>query len=264
MVQTLDKIDQRILFYLAQDARRTSAPDITRDFDVTAATIRNRIKQLEDRGVIQGYHANIDYEKTDGKLTYLFLCNTDTTQRESFAQTALTIPGVIHVREVMSGRQNLHIEAVGQDKAEITRIARDLSNLGIEIESEALVQRDYHTPYHPFGPEPATAATASNLTNLHELAGDAKIVDVTVAENADANGQRIKTLSKEGLLRDDLLIIAIERGDEVLMPNGETTIHEGDLVTVLSQDGEAEDAIELFTGPPNTETPDTPGDTNEV
>lgn len=256
MVDSLDKIDQRILFYLAQDARRTSAPDITTDLDVSAATIRNRIKQLEERGVIQGYHANIDYEQTDGRLTYLFICNTDTAQREYFVQKVLTIPGVIHVREVMSGRRNLHIEAVGEDKAEITRIARDLSNLGIEIESEALVQRDYHTPYQPFGPDSTTAGATSNLTNLHELAGDAQVVDVTVAEDARANGKRIETLSNEGLLRGDLLIVAIERGDEVLMPNGETTIHEGDLVTVLSQRGEAEDVTELFTGSSETKPVD--------
>lgn len=248
MTESLDKIDERILFYLAQDARHTSAPDITADLDVSAATIRNRIKQLEERGVIQGYHANIDYERTDGKLTYLFICNTDTTQRERAARDVLTVPGVIHVREVMSGRRNLHVEAVGEDKAEITRIARDLSNLGVEIESEALVQRDYHTPYQPFGPDSSTSTPASNLTNLHELAGDARVIDVTVGESAEAEGRRIEALSDEGLLREGLLIVTIERGDEILMPNGETILRAGDIVTVLSQHGEDDDFVELFTG----------------
>lgn len=248
MTESLDKIDERILFYLAQDARHTSAPDITADLDVSAATIRNRIKQLEERGVIQGYHANIDYERTNGKLTYLFIGNTDTPQREHLAREVLTVPGVIHVREVMSGRRNLHIEAVGADKAEITRIARDLSNLGVEIESEALVQRDYHTPYQPFGPDSSTSTPTSNLTNLHELAGDARVIDVTVGENAKAEGRRIEALSDEGLLREGLLIVTIERGDEILMPNGETILRAGDIVTVLSQHGAADDFVELFTG----------------
>lgn len=251
MVETLDKIDRRILYHLAQDARRTSAPDITADLDVSAATIRNRIKQLEERGVIQGYHANIDYEKTGGKLTYVFQCDTDTPRREYYAREALGVPGVIHVRELMSGRRNLHIEAVGQDKAEITRIGRDLSNLGLEIADEALVQRDYHHPYQPFGPESSPSSTVSNLTNLRELAGDAKVVDVTVAESSVANGRSIRELSEDGILEEGLLIVAIERGEEIIMPNGETTIRAGDLLTVLSQHAEPEDITGHFTGQTN-------------
>lgn len=248
MTNPIDEIDKRILFHLARDARRTSAPDITQDLDVSAATIRNRIKQLEERGVIRGYHANIDYEKTGGKLTYLFICNTDTPHREYLAREALDVPGVIHVREVMSGRRNLHVEAIGEDKREITRIGRDLSNMGLVIEDEALVQRDYHHPYQPFGPKSALSLTVSNLMNLRELAGEAKVVDLTVAESAEASGRKIRDLSDEGLLKDGLLIVAIERGDEVITPNGETEVRAGDLVTVLSQRGEAEDFTELFTG----------------
>lgn len=249
MNNTLDEIDRRILYRLAQDARRTSAPDISTDLDVSAATIRNRINQLENRGVIEGYHANIDYEKTNGKLTYLFICDSDPPRREYFVRKALEIPGVIHVRELMSGRRNLHIEAVGEDKTEITRISRDLSNLGVEIEDEALVQRDVHRPYQPFGPESALSSPSSNLTNLQELAGDAKMIDVTVAEHADANGKTIQQLSESGLIREGLLIVAIERDGEVLMPNGETTIKEEDLITILSQHGDVEELVKIFSGP---------------
>lgn len=248
MTQSLDEIDKRILFYLAHDARHTSAPDITRDLDVSAATIRNRIRGLEERGVIQGYHANIDYEKTGGKLTYLFMCDADTPRREYFAREALDVPGVVHVREVMSGRQNLHVEAIGEDKQEITRIGRDLSNLGLEIRDEALVQRDYHHPYQPFGPESALSPSVGNLMNLQELAGDAKVVDVIVSESGRAAGLEIRELSEAGLLHDGSLIVAIERGDEVIMPNGNTEIRPGDVVTVLSQDGEADQLTELFSG----------------
>lgn len=249
MEDTLDEIDRRILYHLARDARDTSAPDITRDLDVSAATIRNRITQLEDRGVIQGYHANIDYEKTGGKLTYLFSCNSDPPRREYFVRKAMEIPGVIHVREVMSGRRNLHIEAVGEDKEEITRISRDLSNLGIEIEDESLVQRDLHGVYTPFGPESSLTSISSNLTNLQELGGDAKLVDVTVAADAAATGETIQALSEKELLPDGLLVVTIERGDDVLMPNGGTRVLEGDLVTVLSQRGEAETLLDVFTEP---------------
>lgn len=244
----LDEIDERILYYLAQEARRTSAPDITADLDVSAATIRNRINQLEDDDVIQGYHAHVDYEKAGGNLTYLFICNTDPARREYFAKEALEVPGVIHVRELMSGRRHLQIEAVGENKAEISRIARELSTLGIDIEDEALVQSEYHSPYEPFGPTESDISQDSDFTNLRELAGGAKVLDVTVAETAKGTGRTIRELSEEGLLEDDLLIVAIERGDEVITPNGETRIQQGDLISVFSQDGDTEDLVRLFTG----------------
>ncbi len=248
MDKPLDEIDRRILFHLARDARRISAPDVAADLDVSAATIRNRINRLEDRGVIQGYHANIDYERTGGKLTYLFICSTDTPHREIFAKNALEVTGVVHVREVMSGRRNLHIEAVGEDKQEITRIGRELSNLGLDIENEALVQREYHHPYTPFGPEKPLSPTVSNLMNLRELAGDAKIVDVTIPESATPAGMTIQDLSDAGLLEDGLLIVAIERDDEVIMPNGNTELRAGDIVTVLSQYGQPDGLTDLFAG----------------
>lgn len=248
MTDQLDMIDRRVLFHLALDARHTSAPDITADLDVSAATIRNRIRLLEERRVIQGYHANIDYEKTGGKLTNLFICTADLPRREYFANEALQVPGVVHVRELMRGQRNLHVEAIGEDKTDITRIARDLSTLGVEIEDEALLQRNYHHPYEPFGPDQAVAPSVSNVTNLHELAGDAKVVDVTAAGSAPAVGYRIRELSEEGLLEEGLLIVAIERGEDMITPNGETEIRDGDVVTVLTPHGNTESLTELFTG----------------
>lgn len=244
----LDEIDQRILYYLAGEARRTSAPDITEAVDVSPATIRNRINQLEERGVIRGYHADIDYEKAGGKLTYLFICNTDPARREYFAKEALEVPGVIHVRELMSGRRHLQIEAVGEDKAEISRISRELSTLGIDIEDESLVQNEYYHPYQPFGPEESGSPSERDFTNLRELAGGAKVLDVTVSESARGAGRTIRDLSEEGQLGDDFLIVAIERGEEVITPNGATRIEEGDLISVFTQGGDTEALVRLFTG----------------
>lgn len=52
MQARLDDIDRRILYYLRVDARNTTAPMIAEEVDVSAATIRNRINQLEEKGVI--------------------------------------------------------------------------------------------------------------------------------------------------------------------------------------------------------------------
>src|SRR6056297_1459226 len=103
MSYRIDEIDQRILYHLAADARNTSAPMIAEEVDVTPATVRHRITQLEDHGIIEGYHAAIDYEATNGKLTTQFTCTAPVSEREQLAADALTVSGVVHVRELMAG-----------------------------------------------------------------------------------------------------------------------------------------------------------------
>ncbi|MFB6070699.1 MAG: TrkA C-terminal domain-containing protein [Halanaeroarchaeum sp.] len=247
----IDEIDKRILYALAKDARGTSAPDIAADLDVSPATIRNRIHQLEERGVIGGYHAQIDYEKTGGRLTYLFICNADPPESEYFAKKALLISGVVRVQEIMSGRRNLQIVAVGDNKEEIRRISRDLSNLGLEIEDEALIQNEWFNPYEPFGPNAEPFTYESDLLNLRELAGDAKVVDVTVAETSLAADATVKELSQREEFRDETVIVAIERGDTMITPSGDTVIQSGDIVTAVTQEGDTDRLRQLFGGKPN-------------
>jgi len=133
----LDDIDRSILYHLSRDARRNSATDIADHVRVSAQTVRNRIKQLEESGVIKGYHPQIDYERADGLLTNLFMCTTSASDRERLARQALQIPGVVNIREIMTGHTDLRITAIGQDTDEISQIARVITDLGIAIEEES-------------------------------------------------------------------------------------------------------------------------------
>lgn len=62
MVYGLNDIDRSMLYDLSRDARRNSVTDIVDHVRVSAQTVRNRIKQLEESGVTKGYHPQIDYE----------------------------------------------------------------------------------------------------------------------------------------------------------------------------------------------------------
>jgi len=151
----IDEVDKRILYYLATDARKTGAPDVAEEMDVTAATIRNRIWQLEAHGILRGYLADIDYKSIDRYVTYQFRCTVPIPERKRLAQTALEIPGVTATRELMDGSSNLVITAVGPNTDSITQIALKLSNRGLEIGDESVVKDKYHSRYTPFGPEDA-------------------------------------------------------------------------------------------------------------
>lgn len=252
MDRRTDAVDKRILYHLARNARDTSAPMIAGETDVSAGTIRNRIRQLQAGGIIRGYHADIDYERVEGRIVNLFMCTTAVSDRERLAKRTLEISGVILVRELMAGRRNLHVTAVGTDTDDITRIARELSNLGIDIEDEALVQRDYHHPYHPFGPESGDAH--STMTDFRRLAGGAEVVDVTVVEGSAVAGRSIQAVVDDGLLDEAALVVAIEREDRIVTPKGQTTFEPGDLVTIFSRDGVAAESLRAF-GPSRKQAP---------
>lgn len=147
-----------------------------------ARTIRNRIQQLEEHGIITGYHASVDFERTGARLTNLFVCTAPVPERERLARTVLGIPGVIDVRELMSGRENLHITAVGTDTNDITRITRALAALNLEIEEEDLVQREHTQPYGPFGP--GSVELGESVADFISLTGGAEVVELAVGESA--------------------------------------------------------------------------------
>jgi DNA-binding Lrp family transcriptional regulator len=207
MEYRVDEIDRRILYYLARDARNTAAPEIADEMDVTPATIRNRIRQLEQEGIIRGYLADIDYKSVEGHVTYQFNCTAPIPERDRLAQSALEVSGVITVRELMAGKANLVITAVGSDTSDINRIAGDLSNIGIEIEEENVMQGEYHHPYNPFGPE--DAPVGPSLTDFMSLAGGAEVVEFTVSEGAEIAGLTIEQAVTEELLADEMLVVGI-------------------------------------------------------
>jgi Lrp/AsnC family leucine-responsive transcriptional regulator len=245
MANRFDEIDKRILYHLAEDARNISAPMIAEEVNVSAGTIRNRINQLEERGVIEGYHAAIDYERADGSLMNLFVCDTAVSEREKLAKQVLRIPGVVNVRELMTGRGNLHVTVIGADTSDLTNIGRALSELGVDIVDEGLLQQEYVTSYQPFGPEDGLAE--QSMSDFMSLAGDAEVVSLTVPEGASVAGRTLREANEEGLIGVDVLVVAIERGDMILTPRGDTTIQPGDLATVFSRDGVSDELLGRFT-----------------
>jgi Lrp/AsnC family leucine-responsive transcriptional regulator len=246
MANRLDEIDKRILYHLAADARNTSAPMIAEEVNVSAGTIRNRITQLENRGIIEGYHAAIDYERADGSLTNLLVCDTEVPDREKLAKQVLRIPGVVNVRELMTGRGNLHVTVIGADTSDLTHIGRALSELGVDIVDEGLLQQEYFTSYQPFGPDEGLAEPS--MADFMSLAGDAEVVSLTVSPNAPVAGRTLREANEDGLIGADVLVVAIERENAILTPRGDTTIRPDDLATVFSRDGVSDDLLSLFTG----------------
>jgi Lrp/AsnC family transcriptional regulator, leucine-responsive regulatory protein len=68
MANSLDDIDRKILDLLQRDARMTNAA-IAAEVGLTAPSVFERIRKLEQRGVIRGYTINVDPAALDRTLT---------------------------------------------------------------------------------------------------------------------------------------------------------------------------------------------------
>ena len=240
----LDKIDQRTIYWLMADARGVSAPEIAEGLNVSAGTIRNRINQLEENGILRGYSANIDFQRAGGRLTNLYICTVPVAEREPLAHEVQSIPGVINVRELMSGTRNLHVKAIGESVESLQRIAHALSEMGIDIEEEHLIRSESDLPYVPFGPD--SERQPREPTDFISLAGNANVIEVTVSEDAPVTGKSIQETVSDGVLEEELLIISIERDHQVLTPHGKTVFHPDDIVTLLSRGIDTDDALAAF------------------
>lgn len=245
MDDRIDEIDKRIIYALTNDARNTSAPMIADEMNVSAGTIRNRTHQLEERGIITGYHANIDYEQAADLLTTLFICTVAAPERETLALRVLDIPGVVNVREPMTGRGNFHVKAVGTDTTDITRIAHALSQLDLDIVDEGLMQRDLFSPYQPFGPP--DEQDDSVPTDVLRLSGGGAVIELTVRDGAPITGKTLQEAGAEALIDEDVLITAIERDGTTIPPRGDTRIHPGDIVTISSHKEISNEVLRAFT-----------------
>lgn len=150
MAPDLDNIDRGILHLLQLDARNTTAKEISDKTGVSPSTVRNRIEKLEADGVITGYHPSIDYEAAELPLEILFVITASPTERSEAVEELLSIKGVVDIRETLTGRQNLYVEAVGTSTSDVTRLTDEIHDLGLNIESSEILKQRRMQPFDHF------------------------------------------------------------------------------------------------------------------
>jgi len=143
--EDLDEVDRQILSLLQRDARQT-ATEIGDAVGVSDTTVLNRIERLEEDEVLVGYRAVVDYERGGFQRPFLVTCSVPISERDEFAERILEVPGVVTVIECMTGRENLLVEAVGEEPEDVTRIARTIDELGVDVVDETAIRSVHHTP----------------------------------------------------------------------------------------------------------------------
>ncbi|MBB6646041.1 Lrp/AsnC family transcriptional regulator [Halobellus ruber] len=147
-----DDVDEAILYALQEDARNVSSGDIAERTGTSGSTVRKRIQRLESEGVIKGYSAEVDYQKSGYPLRMLLFCTASIPERGDLIPDILEIDGVVSVQELVTGDQNLLVTAVGESDSDITPVAQELLDMGLTVADEVLVRSHETTPFGRFDP----------------------------------------------------------------------------------------------------------------
>lgn len=68
MVSAVEDLDRQIIRLLAEDGRR-SYTDLAKDTGLSVSAVHQRVRRLEKRGVVRGYHADVNADAIGLALT---------------------------------------------------------------------------------------------------------------------------------------------------------------------------------------------------
>ncbi|MFB6171950.1 MAG: TrkA family potassium uptake protein [Haloarculaceae archaeon] len=92
------------------------------------------------------------------------------------------------------------------------------------------------------------AVKRPSIVDYMRIGRSAEVFEITVTENAPIVGRTIAEAAADGLLADDMLIVAVEREDaaDPITPRGDTRVQPGDLLTVYSGHGATPEVTDVF------------------
>ena len=126
----IDDTDRRILAVLLADAR-TSMRSIAEEVGVALGTVSNRVKRMEEMGVIQGYGVHLDAEKRGWTMTVLCGLRIEKGQLMEVQRRIADDPRVFGIYDV-TGEFDSMVLARVRDRAHLDDLSKTvLSSDGI-------------------------------------------------------------------------------------------------------------------------------------
>lgn len=114
-----DNVDWKILKLLQQDARLSNA-EIGRRVGLTSPAIAERIKRLEDVGVITAYNTKLNYALTGYQFKAIITLKVFTGRLQPFLKTIASYKEVINCYRI-TGAENIIMEVLLTDQNHLER-----------------------------------------------------------------------------------------------------------------------------------------------
>ncbi|MFD1095169.1 Lrp/AsnC family transcriptional regulator [Salegentibacter chungangensis] len=113
----VDELNWAILEKLQQNARRSFA-DIGREVGLTSPAVAERVKKMEDAGIIRGYKTEVSYQKTGHQLKAIITLRAFMGRLKPFLEKVKDFKEVINCYRI-TGNENIIMEVVLYDQSHL-------------------------------------------------------------------------------------------------------------------------------------------------
>jgi DNA-binding Lrp family transcriptional regulator len=123
----IDEIDQGILMLLQEDSR-LSFNKIAGKLGISVGTAYNRIKSLEDEGVLKQYTILVDYSKLGFTMTAIVLIQAEGTHLVDVENEIADMKNVVSVYDI-TGDYDIAIVVRFKDRTELNAFVKKLLSM---------------------------------------------------------------------------------------------------------------------------------------
>lgn len=124
----LDDINWKILKCLQQNARQSNT-EIAKKVGVTSPAVSERIRKMEDAGVIEGYFAKISHTETNHQLKAIITLRAFMGRLKPFLETVKTFDEVVNCYRI-TGNENIIMEVVLKNQQHLEQLIDRLITYG--------------------------------------------------------------------------------------------------------------------------------------
>lgn len=124
----LDQLNWAILEELQKNAR-ASFSEIGRKVGLSSPAVAERVKKMEDSGVINSYKVNISHQKTGYQLRAVITLRAFTGRLKAFLETVKTYKEVINCYRI-TGNENIIMEVILKDQVHLEKLIDQLITYG--------------------------------------------------------------------------------------------------------------------------------------
>lgn len=132
----MDTTDLKILTYLQKNGR-ASIKEISGQVNLSSPAVTERIKRLEENGVIEGYHADINYLKMGKTVQAFITVDCDPKKYEAFCKFCESSP-LIESHFHIIGPYNAMLHVAVSDSDELANLLSKIQFYGMSQTSVIL------------------------------------------------------------------------------------------------------------------------------
>ncbi len=125
---TPDELDLKILKELKRNARASFA-EISKKIFLSASTVRERVKRMEDVGIIKGYSANLNQSLLGNNLEVVIMLKIFSGKFQTALTEINSYPEVLEAFRI-TGQHNIHMKVALKDQLHLQKFIDKLLAFG--------------------------------------------------------------------------------------------------------------------------------------